>query len=133
MLHELLNHQYKAYIRLGYDSLSSNLEPTQRTVPKYRFHSSILGSNMANTRSLRCATGMTEEGFHIKPTNAILHLLAATEEASVDFTIKNIDALSKLVPYQAKVAPAHRNTIWKTRTAPVGSWASWVSWTVPGE
>jgi dihydroxy-acid dehydratase len=39
-------------------------------------------------------------------TNTILHLLAAAEEAGVDFTMRHIDALSRRVPNLAKVAPA---------------------------
>ena len=38
-------------------------------------------------------------------TNTILHLLAAAEEAGVDFNMKHIDALSRRVPYLSKVAP----------------------------
>ncbi len=39
-------------------------------------------------------------------TNTILHLLAAAQEAEVDFTMEDIDALSRRVPNLAKVAPA---------------------------
>ncbi len=39
-------------------------------------------------------------------TNTILHLLAAAQEGRVDFTMKDIDALSKRVPHLAKVAPS---------------------------
>ena len=38
-------------------------------------------------------------------TNTILHFLAAAQEAGVDFTMKDIDALSKEVPQLCKVAP----------------------------
>lgn len=38
-------------------------------------------------------------------TNTILHLLAAAQEAKVDFTLKDIDRLSRLVPQLCKVAP----------------------------
>ena len=38
-------------------------------------------------------------------TNTVLHLLAAAEEAGVDFTMKDIDRLSRKVPCLAKVAP----------------------------
>lgn len=38
-------------------------------------------------------------------TNTILHLLAAAQEAGVDFTMKDIDALSRKVPQLCKVAP----------------------------
>ena len=39
-------------------------------------------------------------------TNTILHLLAIAYEAGVDFTMEDIDALSRKVPYLCKVAPA---------------------------
>jgi len=38
-------------------------------------------------------------------TNTILHLLAIAREAEVDFTLKNIDALSHKIPQLCKVAP----------------------------
>jgi len=39
-------------------------------------------------------------------TNTVLHLLAAAREAGVDFTMADIDRLSRQVPCLAKVAPA---------------------------
>ena len=39
-------------------------------------------------------------------TNTILHLLAAAQEAGVNFTMKDIDALSRRVPNLCKVAPS---------------------------
>ena len=39
-------------------------------------------------------------------TNTVLHLLAAAKEAEVDFTMPDIDKISRKVPYLAKVAPA---------------------------
>jgi dihydroxy-acid dehydratase len=39
-------------------------------------------------------------------TNTVLHLLAAAHEAGVDFTMKDIDRLSRKVPCLSKVAPA---------------------------
>jgi dihydroxy-acid dehydratase len=39
-------------------------------------------------------------------TNTVLHLLAAAHEAGVDFTMKDIDRLSRKVPVLCKVAPA---------------------------
>ncbi len=39
-------------------------------------------------------------------TNTVLHLLAAAHEAGVDFTMKDIDRLSRRVPNLAKVAPS---------------------------
>ncbi|MFC6276528.1 dihydroxy-acid dehydratase [Psittacicella hinzii] len=38
-------------------------------------------------------------------SNTVLHLLAAAQEAEVDFTMEHIDALSRKVPYLAKLAP----------------------------
>ncbi len=39
-------------------------------------------------------------------TNTVLHLLACAQEAGVDFTMKDIDRLSRKVPNLCKVAPA---------------------------
>ena len=39
-------------------------------------------------------------------TNTVLHLLAAAHEAGIDFTMKDIDRLSRQVPCLSKVAPA---------------------------
>jgi len=39
-------------------------------------------------------------------TNTVLHLLAAAKESEVDFTMQDIDAISRKVPCLAKVAPA---------------------------
>jgi dihydroxy-acid dehydratase len=39
-------------------------------------------------------------------TNTVLHLLAAAHEAQVDFTMKDIDRISRRVPCLSKVAPA---------------------------
>ena len=39
-------------------------------------------------------------------TNTVLHLLAAAQEAGVDFTVNDIDRLSRKVPNLSKVAPA---------------------------
>lgn len=40
-------------------------------------------------------------------TNTVLHLLAIAHEAKVDFSMKDIDALSRKVPVLCKVAPNH--------------------------
>ncbi len=42
-------------------------------------------------------------------TNTILHLLAAAQEAELDFTLKDIDRLSRKVPQLCKVAPSTVN------------------------
>ena len=39
-------------------------------------------------------------------TNTVLHLLAAAQEAGVDFNMSHIDALSRKVPHLCKVAPS---------------------------
>jgi dihydroxy-acid dehydratase len=39
-------------------------------------------------------------------TNTVLHLLAAAQEAGVNFTMKDIDRMSRKVPHLAKVAPS---------------------------
>jgi dihydroxy-acid dehydratase len=41
-------------------------------------------------------------------TNTILHLLAIAHEAEVDFTMKDIDALSRRIPNLCKVAPSSK-------------------------
>src|SRR5699024_3627702 len=38
-------------------------------------------------------------------TNTILHLLAAAQEAELDFDLEDIDALSRKVPCLSKLAP----------------------------
>ncbi len=40
-------------------------------------------------------------------TNTVLHLLAIAAEAKCDFTMKDMDRLSRLVPNLCKVAPSH--------------------------
>ncbi|WP_430475024.1 dihydroxy-acid dehydratase [Thalassospira lucentensis] len=40
-------------------------------------------------------------------TNTVLHLLAIAKEAEVDFTMTDMDRLSRKVPYLSKVAPNH--------------------------
>ncbi len=39
-------------------------------------------------------------------TNTVLHLLAAAQEGEVDFTVSDIDRMSRIVPNLCKVAPA---------------------------
>ena len=39
-------------------------------------------------------------------TNTVLHLLATAQEAEIDFTMKDMDRLSRLVPHLCKVAPS---------------------------
>ena len=40
-------------------------------------------------------------------SNTVLHLLAAAQEAEIDFTLKDIDRLSRQTPTLCKVAPSH--------------------------
>ena len=40
-------------------------------------------------------------------TNTVLHILAAAQEGEIDFTLADIDALSRRVPCLSKVAPNH--------------------------
>src|SRR5690606_23964058 len=42
-------------------------------------------------------------------TNTVLHILAAAHEGGIDFTMDDIDALSRRVPCLSKVAPAKRD------------------------
>jgi dihydroxy-acid dehydratase len=39
-------------------------------------------------------------------TNTVLHLIAAAQEADIDFTMKDMDRLSRVVPQLCKVAPS---------------------------
>jgi len=41
-------------------------------------------------------------------TNTVLHLLAIAHEASVDFTMKDIDTLSRIIPNICKVSPSSK-------------------------
>src|SRR3546814_4406342 len=43
-------------------------------------------------------------------TNTVLHLLAAAHEAGVDFTMEDIDRLSRRVPCLSTVSPANDRT-----------------------
>lgn len=54
-------------------------------------------------------------------TNTVLHLLAAAREAELDFSVADIDAISRRVPCLSKVAPNSPSTTWRTCTAPAGS------------
>ncbi|MDO8150886.1 dihydroxy-acid dehydratase [Isoptericola sp. b408] len=42
-------------------------------------------------------------------TNTVLHVLAAAQEAEVDFTLRDIEEISRRVPCLSKVAPNHPN------------------------
>ncbi len=56
-------------------------------------------SAFANAMTLDVAMGGS--------TNTVLHILAAAQEGEVDFTLADIDALSRRVPCLSKVAPNH--------------------------
>ena len=64
-------------------------------------------------------------------TNTVLHILAAAHEGEVDFTMDDIDRLSRRVPVLCKVAPAKSDVTWRTSTAPAASWRSSASSTAP--
>ncbi len=65
---------------------------------------SVLPRNIATYEAFENA--MTLDIAMGGSTNTVLHLLAAAHEAGVDFTMKDIDQLSRHVPVLCKVAPA---------------------------
>jgi dihydroxy-acid dehydratase len=69
-----------------------------------RDDSSVLPRNTANFEAFENA--MSLDIAMGGSTNTILHLLAAAEEAELDFTLKDIDRLSRKVPQFCKVAPS---------------------------
>jgi len=64
---------------------------------------SVLPRSIASLRAFENA--MTMDIAMGGSTNTILHLLAAAQEAGVDFTMTDIDQLSRRVPQLCKVAP----------------------------
>ena len=64
---------------------------------------SVLPRSIANFKAFENA--MTLDIVMGGSTNTILHLLAAAQEAEVDFDLKDIDRLSRVVPQLCKVAP----------------------------
>lgn len=64
---------------------------------------SVLPRSIANFKAFENA--MTLDIVMGGSTNTILHLLAAAQEAEVDFTMEDIDRLSRVVPQLCKVAP----------------------------
>lgn len=54
-------------------------------------------------------------------TNTVLHLLAVAQEAGVDFTMKDIDQLSRNTPTYAKLPPVH-STMCRMLTMPEEYW-----------
>lgn len=65
---------------------------------------SVLPRNIATTQAFENA--MTLDVAMGGSTNTVLHLLAAAQEAGVDFTMSDIDRISRGVPCLCKVAPA---------------------------
>ena len=78
-------------------SISPNAT-TKATMPARCRAASPARSAFENAMSLDIAMGGS--------TNTVLHLLAAAQEGEVDFSIAEIDALSRRVPCLCKVAPA---------------------------
>jgi dihydroxy-acid dehydratase len=60
-------------------------------------------------------------------TNTILHLMAAAEEAEVDFTMDDVDRMSRKVPQLCKIARTHQITTLKMYIALVVLWRYWES------
>lgn len=65
---------------------------------------SVLPRNIASKESLHNA--MCLDIAMGGSTNTILHLLAAAQEAEVDYTMADMDKLSRIVPQLCKVAPS---------------------------
>ena len=65
---------------------------------------SVLPRSVANFKAFENA--MSLDVAMGGSTNTVLHLLAAAHEAGVDFTMKDIDRISRGVPCVCKVAPA---------------------------
>ncbi len=65
---------------------------------------SVLPRNIATMRAFENA--MSLDVAMGGSTNTVLHLLAAAHEAGVDFTMRDIDRISRQVPCVSKVAPA---------------------------
>ena len=68
---------------------------------------SVLPRNVANKQAFENA--MALDIAMGGSTNTVLHILAAAHEGGVDFTMDDIDALSRRVPCLSKVAPAKQD------------------------
>ncbi len=68
---------------------------------------SVLPRNVANKQAFENA--MALDIAMGGSTNTVLHILAAAHEGGVDFTMDDIDALSRKVPCLCKVAPAKQD------------------------
>lgn len=69
-----------------------------------RDDASVLPRNIANFKAFENA--MTLDIAMGGSTNTVLHLLAAAREAELDFSMKDIDRLSRRVPCLSKIAPS---------------------------
>jgi dihydroxy-acid dehydratase len=65
---------------------------------------SVLPRNVANKQAF--SNAMSLDIAMGGSTNTVLHILAAAHEGDIDFTMDDIDALSRKVPCLSKVAPA---------------------------
>jgi dihydroxy-acid dehydratase len=79
----------------------------------------VLPRNIASFKAFENA--MTLDIAMGGSTNTVLHLLAAAAEAECDFTMEDIDRLSKKYQIFVKWLPPHKITTWKTSTAPAVS------------
>jgi len=68
---------------------------------------SVLPRNVANKQAFENA--MSLDIAMGGSTNTVLHILAAAHEGEIDFTMDDIDALSRRVPCLSKVAPAKQD------------------------
>ncbi|MCR4266733.1 dihydroxy-acid dehydratase [Nitratireductor sp. ZSWI3] len=68
---------------------------------------SVLPRNVANKRAFQNA--MSLDIAMGGSTNTVLHILAAAYEGGIDFTMDDIDTLSRNVPCLSKVAPAKQD------------------------
>ncbi|HWL57794.1 MAG TPA: dihydroxy-acid dehydratase [Paracoccus sp. (in: a-proteobacteria)] len=68
---------------------------------------SVLPRNVANKRAFENA--MSLDIAMGGSTNTVLHILAAAHEGGIDFTMNDIDTLSRRVPCLSKVAPAKQD------------------------
>ena len=65
-------------------------------------------------------------------TNTVLHILAIAHEAGVEFTMADIDRLSRKVPEHLQGRAVVAATTSRTCTARAASSPSWASWIAPG-
>ena len=85
---------------------SCALEPWPSSWPKRYYDGddeSVLPRNIATKAAFRNAVAL--DVAMGGSTNTVLHLLAAAREADLDFSIAEIDAISRQVPCLSKVAP----------------------------